>query len=90
MEADVTPFSNNDAISTEHAPARSGTVTGTGQIARWVSAALWRVAKSLSEWRTSREAYRELGRLTDRDLEDIGVDRADLPNSVRIGGWPWR
>jgi uncharacterized protein YjiS (DUF1127 family) len=37
------------------------------------------IAEKLSAWRRYREAVRELSQLTDRELEDIGVRRGDIP-----------
>ena len=37
------------------------------------------IAEKVSAWRRYREAVRELSQLTDRELEDIGVRRGDIP-----------
>jgi uncharacterized protein YjiS (DUF1127 family) len=37
------------------------------------------IAEKLNAWRRYREAVRELSQLTDRELEDIGVRRGDIP-----------
>ena len=37
------------------------------------------IAEKLIAWRRYREAVRELSQLTDRELEDIGVRRGDIP-----------
>ncbi len=37
------------------------------------------IAEKLTAWRRYREAVRELSQLTDRELEDIGVRRGDIP-----------
>jgi uncharacterized protein YjiS (DUF1127 family) len=37
------------------------------------------IAEKLSAWRRYREAVRELSQLTDRELDDIGVRRGDIP-----------
>ncbi len=37
------------------------------------------IADKFSAWRRYREAVRELSQLTDRELEDIGVRRGDIP-----------
>lgn len=37
------------------------------------------ITEKLSAWRRYREAVRELSQLTDRELEDIGVRRGDIP-----------
>jgi uncharacterized protein YjiS (DUF1127 family) len=37
------------------------------------------IAEKLAAWRRYREAVRELSQLSDRELEDIGVRRGDIP-----------
>lgn len=37
------------------------------------------ISEKLSAWRRYRDAVRELSQLTDRELEDIGVRRGDIP-----------
>jgi uncharacterized protein YjiS (DUF1127 family) len=37
-----------------------------------------RFAKAYRTWRTYRDTYDELMRLSDRDLRDIGVKRGDI------------
>ena len=37
------------------------------------------IAEKLTAWRRYREAVRELSQLTDRELEDIGIRRGDIP-----------
>jgi uncharacterized protein YjiS (DUF1127 family) len=37
------------------------------------------ITEKLSAWRRYREAVRELSQLTDRELDDIGVRRGDIP-----------
>ncbi len=34
--------------------------------------------KAINRWRKARNTYRELSSLTDRELSDIGLVRADL------------
>ena len=34
-------------------------------------------------WRRYRESVRELSRLTDRELDDLGIGRADIHDLVR-------
>lgn len=36
-------------------------------------------------WRRYRQAVNELSRLTTRELDDIGITRADIPSVVRRG-----
>ena len=37
------------------------------------------IAEKLAAWRRYREAVRELSQLTDRELDDIGIRRGDIP-----------
>ncbi|MDE3175765.1 MAG: DUF1127 domain-containing protein [Pseudomonadota bacterium] len=37
------------------------------------------ITEKLNAWRRYREAVRELSQLTDRELDDIGVRRGDIP-----------
>ena len=39
----------------------------------------------ISTWRRERETIRELARLTDRELADLGIARSDI-RSVAAGG----
>lgn len=43
------------------------------------------IAEKLTAWRRYREAVRELSQLTDRELEDIGVRRGDIPFIAAAG-----
>lgn len=42
----------------------------------------WRYINYLATWRTHREAIKVLNRLTDRELKDIGLTRADIDRMV--------
>ncbi len=37
------------------------------------------IAEKLASWRRYRDAVRELSQLTDRELDDIGIRRGDIP-----------
>jgi uncharacterized protein YjiS (DUF1127 family) len=39
----------------------------------------------LHAWRRFRESVRELSRLSDRELNDLGIGRADIEDVVRHG-----
>ncbi|ACM37417.1 MULTISPECIES: DUF1127 domain-containing protein [Rhizobium/Agrobacterium group] len=39
------------------------------------------VARSFNNWRKYRQTVTELGRMTTRELQDLGINRADI-NSV--------
>ena len=41
------------------------------------------IAVKLSGWRRYRDAVRELSQLTDRELNDIGISRVDIPSIAR-------
>ena len=46
---------------------------------------LARASRAVGEWARRRRTVTELGALTDRDLQDIGLTRADIPRLVRSG-----
>ena len=37
------------------------------------------ITEKLASWRRYRDAIRELSQLTDRELDDIGIRRGDIP-----------
>lgn len=41
------------------------------------------IAKKLTTWRKYRETVNELGRMTDRELSDLGIGRADIRRVAR-------
>ena len=41
------------------------------------------ITEKLNAWRRYREAVRELSRLSDRELSDIGIRRGDIEFIVR-------
>ncbi len=41
------------------------------------------LATKLAAWRRYRESVRELSRLSDRELNDLGIGRADIETVVR-------
>ena len=41
------------------------------------------ISEKLSAWRRQRELVRELSRLSDRELQDIGIRRGDIEYVVR-------
>jgi uncharacterized protein YjiS (DUF1127 family) len=43
------------------------------------------ITEKLNAWRRYREAVRELSRLNDRELNDIGIRRGDIEFVVRQG-----
>lgn len=42
-----------------------------------------KVARSFNNWRKYRQTCNELNRMTDRELNDIGVMRADIARIAR-------
>ena len=45
---------------------------------------LSRVAITVKRWREMERTKRELQRLSDRELWDIGISRCDIPRVVRV------
>lgn len=41
------------------------------------------VARSFNDWRKFRQTVGELGRMSARELQDIGIDRADIRSVAR-------
>ena len=41
------------------------------------------IAQKLTTWRKYRETVSELGRMTDRELSDLGIGRADIRRVAR-------
>ncbi|MFS8110611.1 DUF1127 domain-containing protein [Rhizobium jaguaris] len=41
------------------------------------------VARSFNNWRKYRQTVAELGRMSTRELDDLGIGRADIRNVAR-------
>jgi len=41
------------------------------------------IAQKLTTWRKYRETVNELGRMSDRELSDLGIGRADIRRVAR-------
>ncbi|PDT39831.1 DUF1127 domain-containing protein [Sinorhizobium sp. FG01] len=41
------------------------------------------LARSFNNWRKYRQTCNELGRMSDRELNDLGIGRADIPYVAR-------
>jgi uncharacterized protein YjiS (DUF1127 family) len=41
------------------------------------------VARSFNNWRKFRQTVTELGRMSSRELQDLGIDRADIRSLAR-------
>ena len=41
------------------------------------------MARSFSNWRKYRQTVNELGRMSDRELSDLGIGRSDIPFVAR-------
>lgn len=41
------------------------------------------IARTLNNWRKYRQTVTELGRMTNRELNDLGINRADIPSVAR-------
>ncbi len=68
--------------SPKTALARHPVSLGATRLAEGVGAALRQVANGLRRWRQRRIAVRELQALSDRQLLDIGIDRARIVSVV--------
>jgi len=63
----------------------SGVVSGPGAVAKSIASHLWAWVR---QCRARAAERRALARLTDWDLRDIGISRADADTEVEK--WPWR
>jgi uncharacterized protein YjiS (DUF1127 family) len=45
----------------------------------------WRYINYLATWREHRKAIKQLNKLTDRELNDMGISRADIDRLVWLG-----
>lgn len=41
------------------------------------------VARTLKNWRKYRQTVSELGRMSNRELHDLGIDRSEIRNIAR-------
>ena len=41
------------------------------------------ISRSFNNWRKYRQTVTELGRMTNRELHDLGIDRADIDSVAR-------
>ncbi|MBO3760080.1 DUF1127 domain-containing protein [Ciceribacter sp. L1K23] len=42
-----------------------------------------KIARSLNNWRKYRQTVSELGRMSDRELSDLGIGRSDIHRVAR-------
>ena len=42
----------------------------------------WRYVNYLATWRSHREAVKQLNKLSDKQLKDIGINRSDIDRMV--------
>lgn len=42
----------------------------------------WRYVNFLATWRSHRNAIKQLNMLTDKELQDVGINRADIDRMV--------
>ena len=45
----------------------------------------WRFLKYVATWREHRDTIKQLNTLTDKELNDIGISRADIDRLVWLG-----
>ena len=51
--------------------------------ANWHPSIILNVARTLINWRKYRQAVSELGRMSNRELYDLGIDRGDIRTVAR-------
>lgn len=42
------------------------------------------ISRNYAQWRKVRHTYSELSRLSDRELDDLGISRADIGRIARL------
>jgi len=67
-----------DAIEANEAP-RTGSCASKAQERGFIM----NVARSFNNWRKYRQTVSELGRMSSRELFDLGIDRADIRSVAR-------
>lgn len=65
-------------MTSDFAPAR-GRRHGMSTLLAWLKETTHKLADSLEWYRIYRDSAKELERLTDRELDDIGISRYDIP-----------
>ncbi len=45
----------------------------------------WRYMNYLGTWRAHRHTIKQLNKLTDRELNDIGINRSDIDRLIWLG-----
>lgn len=46
---------------------------------------LWRYMNYISTWREHRDIIKQLNRMSDRDLADMGISRCDIDRLIWLG-----
>jgi len=62
--------------------------TAGWDLGRQTSGFLARSIESLKAWRIRRATQKQLATLSDRMLRDIGIERHEIDDSVRVARWP--
>ncbi|TCL67297.1 uncharacterized protein YjiS (DUF1127 family) [Rhizobium sp. BK251] len=60
----------------------------SAELGRWHTQTLGKgiemnIARSFNNWRKYRQTVTELGRMTTRELHDLGIDRSDIHRVAR-------
>lgn len=79
----IRPLSPSDLIAAPHSRPAAPRASLSRRIVQGLAEAVAIVRRA----RTERETARALARLGDRQLKDIGVDRAAIPQVARAAAW---
>lgn len=64
---------------------RCGILSGTGPNPKEPPMAIARIVTALAAWDAARATHRSLGKLTNRELADLGLHRGDIEVSALLG-----
>lgn len=62
---------------------RSAPIGGSWQTQALGKGTDMNISRSFNNWRKYRQTVTELGRMTNRELHDLGIDRADIQRVAR-------
>ncbi|MSP82212.1 MAG: DUF1127 domain-containing protein [Alphaproteobacteria bacterium] len=78
-------FRQHDVVT--HAPAAKTRTESSAKPFRWIGAAAARLSRFLVSAVREQSVARELGRLDDRTLRDIGLSRSEIPYVAQTFAW---
>jgi uncharacterized protein YjiS (DUF1127 family) len=76
-------FSFRDAAYIHNHQIKGGAKDGAGEIASPRKGTKMNLTRSFNNWRKYRQTVTELGRMSSRELQDLGINRADIQSVAR-------